>query len=125
MVKDTSDLPFEVAKEEESGRRSSPMKRIAVLVKPERVDGVISALRGLRLESTIYDVKGAGKETEKIMSGRGSGTSELAYTTRKIIATVVDSSRVEDIVDAIKGELSGKGSRAVIVLSPVDDIIQI
>ncbi|HEX9677186.1 P-II family nitrogen regulator [Nitrososphaera sp.] len=101
------------------------MKRIAVNLRPERVDGVIAALRGLKLEATIYDVKGAGKEKERVTSGRGMGTTELAYTTRKLVATVVDGGRLDDVIDAIKGELAGKAGRVVIMVSPVDDLIEI
>lgn len=100
------------------------MKRLAVLVKPQNVDGIIAALRGLKLEATIYDVKGAGKEKERVSSGRGMGTVELAYTSRKIVATVVDSERVEDVVDAMRGAL-GDQSGGVLVISPVDDIVRL
>jgi len=124
MVKEKSNLPFEEESEKSGKSSKSPMKRIAVLIKPERVDGVISALRGLRLEATIDAAKGAGKEKERVTSGRGIGTIDLAYTTRKIIATVVDSGR-EDVVDAIRAELSGKGTGGVLVITPVDDVIHI
>jgi nitrogen regulatory protein PII len=119
-------LPFEVTDEEKSrGKKSgSRMKRLAVLVKPQNVDGIVNALRGLNLEATIYDVKGAGKEKEKVTSGRGMGTVELAYTTRKIIATIVDSERVEDVVDAMRGALGGQ-SGGVLVISPVDDLVRL
>lgn len=100
-------------------------KRIAVNIRPERVDGVIATLRGLKLEATIYDVKGAGKEKERLTSGRGMGTSELGYTTRKLVATVVDAERVEDVMDAIKGELAGKSGRVIIMVSSVDDLIEL
>ena len=33
-------------------------KRLAVIVKPEKVDSMISSLREMGLEATIYDVKG-------------------------------------------------------------------
>lgn len=84
------------------------MKRLAVLVKLEKVDAIIAALRGMKLEATIYDVKGAGKEKERVTSGRGRGTVELAYTSRKIVATMFDSESVEDVVDAMRGALGGE-----------------
>lgn len=115
-------LPFEVVDTERATK--SPMKRLTVLVKPERVDGVISALRDLHLEAVIYDVKSAGREKERVASGRGSGTMELAYTSRKIIATVVDPGRVDDVAAAIKAALSGE-SKAVVVVAPVDGLVQI
>lgn len=53
MVKEKLNLPFEEESEKSGKSSKSPMKIIAVLIKPERVDGVISALGGLRLEATI------------------------------------------------------------------------
>lgn len=125
MAKEKSTLPFEVVDTEKSRSSKSSLKRLALLVKPERVDSVVAALRSLKLEATIYDVKGAGKEKEKVTSSRGMGTIELAYTTRKVIATVVDAGRVDDVVDAIRGALGGSGSGGVLVITPVDDLIRI
>jgi nitrogen regulatory protein PII len=78
MVRDKSNLPFEVKysqKPSSESKTSSSMKRLAVLLKPENVDSITSTLRGLGLESTIYDVKGSGKEKERVTSGRGGGQS--------------------------------------------------
>ena len=75
------------------------MKRLAILLKPENVDSITSTLRALGLESTIYDVKGSGKEKERVSSGRGVGTTDLAYITRKVVATVVNSYNVNDVLD--------------------------
>jgi nitrogen regulatory protein PII len=106
MVKDKSNLPFEVTYAESVGSKSkTSIKRLAVLLKPENVDSIISTLRALGLESTIYDVKGPGKEKERVMSGRGMGTIDLAYTTRKVVATVVNSDVVGDVVDRMKKAL--------------------
>jgi nitrogen regulatory protein PII-like uncharacterized protein len=52
------------------------------------------------------------------------GTVELAYTTRKVIATVVDSDRIDDIADAMK-EALGEESSGVLMVSPVDDLIHL
>lgn len=38
-----------------------------------------------KLEAAIYDVKGAGKNKQKVASGRASGASELAYTSRLLL----------------------------------------
>ena len=71
MVRDKSNLPFEVTYSESVGSsksKTSSMKRLAVLLKPENVDSITSTLRELGLESTIYDVKGSGKEKEGVLS---------------------------------------------------------
>ena len=126
MVKDKSNLPFEVTYSESVGSKSktSSMKRLAVLLKPENVDSITSTLRALGLESTIYDVKGSGKEKERVSSGRGMGTIDLQYTTRKVVATVVKSDSVNDIVDRMKKALGG-GSGAVVMISSVDDLVRL
>ena len=126
MVKDKSNLPFEVTYSESVGSKSktSSMKRLAVLLKPENVDSITSTLRGLGLESTIYDVKGSGKEKERVSSGRGMGTVDLQYTTRKVVATVVKSDSVNDIVDRMKKALGG-GSGAVVMISSVEDLVRL
>lgn len=123
MVSEKLTLPFEVTYSEKPGKKSKSMKRLAVIVKPENVDGIISSLRQLNLEATIYDVKRAGKEKERVASGRGSGTIELAYTTRKVVATVVNSDDVEEVVSRMKQALSG--DKAVVMISSVDDLVMI
>lgn len=116
-------LPFEVAYSEKPSKESKGMKRLAVIVKPENLDGMISSLREMGLEATIYDVKGAGKEKQRVASGRGSGTLELAYTSRKVVATVVKSNDVNDVVERMKKGLAGE--KAVVMISQVDDLVMI
>jgi nitrogen regulatory protein PII len=124
MTREKANLPFEVTYSERPSKKSKNMKRLAVLLKPENVDGIIAELRGMGLESTVYDVKGAGKERERVTSGRGVGTVDLAYTTRKVVATVVNSDVMEDVVGKMKKALGG-GSGAVVVVSPVDDLVHL
>ena len=126
MVKDSSTLPFEVTYSHSVGSKSktTSMKRLAVVLKPENVDSITSTLRALGLESTIYDVKGSGKEKERVSSGRGVGTTDLAYTTRKVVATVVNSDNVNDVLDRMKKAL-GVSSGAVVMISAVDDLVRL
>jgi len=123
MVREKLILPFEVTYSEKPGKKSKSMKRLAVIVKPENVDAIISSLRQLNLEATIYDVKRAGKEKERVASGRGSGTIELAYTTRKVVATVVNSDDAEEVISRMKQALAG--DKAVVMISSVDDLVMI
>lgn len=124
MGKDKMDLPFEVTYSEKPSKKSKNMKRLAVLLKPENVDSIISEVKGMGLEATVYDVKGAGKDKERVTSGRGMGTVELAYTTRKVVATVVNADDMEDIIARMKKALGG-ASGAVVVVSPVDDLVRL
>jgi nitrogen regulatory protein PII len=114
-------LPFEVTYSEKPGVDSKSMKRLAVIVKPQNIQEITSSIKEMGLEATIYDVKGTGKDKEGIASGRGSGTSELAYTTRKVVATVVKSSDTKEVVERMKKALSGE--KAAVMISPVDDLV--
>ena len=100
----------------------STMKRLAILVRHEKVDPVISSLRELDLDATIYDVKSAGKEREKTKSGRGTSFSSVSYIPRKIIATVVESDKVQDISATMKKAI-GSENKGVIIVTSVDDFI--
>jgi nitrogen regulatory protein PII len=123
MGKDNTSLPFEVTYTENPGIKSRTMKRLAVLVKAENVRDIISSLKDLNLEATIYDVKGVTKDKERVASGRGSGTIELTYNSRKVVATVVNSSDVEEVVSKMKKSLGE--NKAVVMISSVDDLVMI
>ena len=123
MVRDKLSLPFEVEYSEKPNMKSKSMKRLAVIVKPENVDAVTSSLKEMGLESTIYDVKRSGKESkERVASGRGSGVMEVAYTTRKVVATVVNSGDAEEVISRMKAP---SGDKAVVMISAVDDLVMI
>jgi nitrogen regulatory protein PII len=124
MAREKLTLPFEVTYSEKPSKKSRTMKRLAVVLKPENVDEVVASLKASGLEATIYDVKGAGKEKERVTSGRGMGTVELAYTTRKVVATVVNADDVGDVVEGMKKALGGQGG-AVVMVSPVDDLVRL
>jgi nitrogen regulatory protein PII len=124
MSREKLTLPFEVGYSEKPSKKSKNMKRLAVIVKPENLDEMISSLKEAGLDATIYDVKRATKEKkERVASGRGSGTLELAYTTRKIVATVINSDDVDGVVARMKKALGG--DKAVVMISPVDDLVML
>lgn len=99
------------------------MKRLAVLLKPENMDDIISTLNSSGLEATIYDVKSTAKKRQRVESGRGLGTVNLTYPERKIVATIVNAEDVEEIVERMKKALGG--DRAVIMISSVDDLLRL
>ena len=122
MSREKLTLPFELEYSEKPSKKSKNMKRLAVIVKPENLDEMISSFKEMGLDATIYDVKRATKEKkERVASGRGSGTFELAYTTRKIVATVVNSDDVDGVAERIKKALGG--DKAVLMIQPVDDLV--
>ncbi|MGA8912490.1 MAG: P-II family nitrogen regulator [Nitrososphaeraceae archaeon] len=123
MAREKTTLPFEVTYSQKPSEKSKNMKRLAFIIKPENLDGIILSLKEMGLEATIYDVKGAGKDKERVTSGRGSSTSDLGYTTRKVVATVVSSDHVNDIVERMKKAL--EGDKAVVMISAVDDLVML
>lgn len=119
-----STLPYELTYSEKPSTGSKNMKRLAVLVKPQNVNDIVSPLKEMGLEATIYDFRGVGKEKgERVASGRGSGTSEQAYSMRKVVATVVKSGDTDKVVEEMKKALGGE--KAVVMISPVDDLVML
>lgn len=58
-------LPFEVSYSERPSKKSKNMKRLAVIVKPQNLDAIISSLKEMGLDATIYDVKGRQKTRKR------------------------------------------------------------
>ena len=125
MSREKMNLPFEVSYSERPSKKSKNMKRLAIIVKPENLEAMTASLKDMGLDATIYDVKRATKDEKKqrVASGRGSGTLELAYTTRKIIATVVNSDNLDEVTQRMKKSLDG--DKAVIMIQPVDDLVML
>ena len=137
----SSSLPFEIR---ERAKRSSPSsaaggreeqqhqvsrkKRIEAIISSEKLDAVLTAIGSLKLAATYYDSKGKGKGQKYTISyGRGVGSSKMAYSDRKTIVTIVDEHRLEDVITAIRSAAadSGTSSAGIIVISSVDDILQL
>lgn len=123
MAPDTLTLPFEVTYSQQPGNKAMNMRRLAVLVKPEKVDEVISTLTSSGLEATIYDVRGATKGRANVSAGKGTGTTEVSYNSRKLIATVVKAQDVNAVVETIKKALGG--TKAVVMITSVEDLVML
>ena len=123
MAKDKTTLPFEVIKDEsKEGKVQAGIKRIEVFLGSGKADAVLSAIRNMNLEATLYDSKGFGKEKEKVRVGRGMSEAELSYSTRQTIVTIVDSDKLEEIINTIK-KSAGSGGVGIIAISPMDALI--
>jgi nitrogen regulatory protein P-II 1 len=112
----------------EQQHHGSRMKRIEAFISSEKLDAVLSAIESLKLAATYYDSKGKGKgEKYTISYGRGVGSSKMAYSDRKTVVTIVEQHRVENVITAIRSVAarSGTVSAGIIVISSVDDILQI
>jgi nitrogen regulatory protein P-II 1 len=136
----SSSLPFEIrerakrssSSSAEGGREEqhqpSSKKRIEAIISSEKLDAVLTAIGSLKLAATYYDSKGKGKGQKYTISyGRGVGSSKMAYSDRKTIVTIVDEHRLEDVITAIRSAAadSGTSSAGIIVISSVDDILQL
>jgi nitrogen regulatory protein PII len=137
----SSSLPFEIRerakrsspssvtrREEEEEHLVSRKKRIEAIISSEKLDAVLTAISSLKLAATYYDSKGKGKGQKYTISyGRGVGSSKMAYSDRKTVVTIVDEHRVEDVITTIRSAAAGSGSSSagVIVISSIDDILQI
>ena len=90
---------------------------------------MLTAIGSLKLAATYYDSKGKGKGQKYTISyGRGVGSSKMAYSDRKTIVTIVDEHRVEDVITTIRSAAAadtGTSSAGIIVISSVDDILQL
>jgi nitrogen regulatory protein PII len=107
--------------------RNLGKKRIEAFIISERTDSVLSALESLNLPATFYESKGIGKgEKQTIRFGRGTGTMKMPYSTRQTVVTIVDENKVQDAVAAIRqSAATGKTNAGIIVISPVEDILNI
>jgi nitrogen regulatory protein P-II 1 len=137
----SSSLPFEIREQAkrssssssaagggEEQQQGSRKKRIEAFISSEKLDAVLTAIGSLKLAATYYDSKGKGKGQKYTISyGRGVGSSKMAYSDRKTVVTIVDEHRVEDVITAIRSVAteSGTSSAGIIVISSVDDILQI
>jgi hypothetical protein len=66
---------------------------------------------------------GVTKDKGRVASGRGSGTVELTYNSRKVVATVENCSDVEEVVGRMKKRLGE--NKAVVMISLVDNLVMI
>ena len=97
-------------------------KRVEVFVNPEKAALVLSAIKKLNLEATLYDSRGYGKERQIITGGvRGASKVELP-STRHTVMTIVDSHRLKDVIAAIKATSKEKPG-GVIAVSHIEDLV--
>jgi nitrogen regulatory protein PII len=127
MARDKARLPFEVMREEgKEAQKRQPeggKKRVEVFVSPEKAALVLSAIKKMNLEATLYDSRGYGKERQMITGGgRGTGKIELP-STRHTVMTIIDSHRLKDLIDAIKATKSKDRPGGVIAVSHIEDLV--
>ena len=130
MVRDKSRLPFEVTKDEgkqlkqkDRTHEDDGKKRIEVLVNPEKAVAVLSVLKKMNLEATVYDSKGYGKERQ-LISGGGRGTTSIELpSTRHTVMTMIDSDRLKEVIAAIKATTTKSRLGGIIAVSSIEDLV--
>ena len=94
-----------------------------MFVSPEKAVLVLSVIKKMNLEATLYDSRGYGKERQMISGGgRGTGKIELP-STRHTVMTIIDSHRLKDLITAIKATTSKDRPGGVIAVSPIEDLV--
>jgi nitrogen regulatory protein PII len=130
VARDKSRLPFEVRKDEakqlkQEERKSEEggKKRIEVFVNPEKAVVVLSALKKMNLEATLYDSKGYGKERQ-LISGGGRGTTSIELpSTRHTVMTIIDSDRLKEVIAAIKATTTKSRPGGIIAVSSIENLV--
>jgi nitrogen regulatory protein PII len=130
VVRDKSRLPFEVTKDEgkqlkqkDRTREDDGKKSIEVFVNPEKAVVVLSALKKMNLEATLYDSKGYGKERQ-LVSGGGRGTTSIELpSTRHTVMTIIDSDRLKEVIAAIKATTTKSRPGGIITVSSIEDLV--
>jgi nitrogen regulatory protein PII len=129
MVTDKSRLPFEVTRDEgkataQQRQTQIGKKRIEVFVSPDKAVMVLSAIKKLNLEATVYDSKGYGMERHFVTAGgRGTGRIELP-STRHTVVTIIDSHRLKEVVAAIKATTDKHSPGGIIAISHIEDLVK-
>jgi nitrogen regulatory protein P-II 1 len=104
------------------------MKRVEAIIATEKVSAVNDALKKAGVGGvTVLDGKGRGAGARaQVTGGRGTSYYVPAFHSRSAISTVVDDSKVNDVVDAIVNTAStGSPGDGKIFISTVEDAIDI
>jgi nitrogen regulatory protein P-II 1 len=104
------------------------MKRVEAIIATEKVSAVNDALKKAGVGGvTVLDGKGRGAGARaQVTGGRGTSYHVPEFHSRSAISTVVDDSKVNDVVDAIVNTAStGSPGDGKIFISTVEDAVDI
>ena len=103
------------------------MKRIEATIQIDKIGLVSDAIKNMVGGFTILEGNGRGSGQRQTMrGGRGTGTFVAEFNKVAIISTIVDDSKVETVIRVISDAgFSGKAGDGIIVVSTVDDILNI
>ena len=102
------------------------MKLITAVIKPFKLDDVKDALKAIEVTGiTVSEVRGFGRQGGHTETYRGA-EYKIDFVPKVSLATVVDDSRVDDVVDTIiKSAATGKIGDGKIWVTEVDRVIRI
>ena len=102
------------------------MKLITAVIKPFKLDDVKDALKAINVTGiTVSEVRGFGRQGGHTETYRGA-EYKIDFVPKVSLATVVDESSVDDVVDAIaKSAATGKIGDGKIWVTDVDRVVRI
>jgi len=103
------------------------MKRIEATVHIDKTGAVSEAIKEIVGGFTILEGNGRGSgQRQTIRAGRGTGTFIAEFNKVATVSTIVNDSDVDKITTAIvNAAFTGNPGDGIIVISSVDDIINI
>ncbi len=107
-------------------KNAGALKRVEAVIRAEKTNEVIAALKKIDCPATFYDSKGIGTgEKFSIRYGRGAGLAPMVYSDRRTVTTIVAENKVDQVVSIIKETAKVNktgGAGGIIVISSVDDL---
>jgi len=102
------------------------MKLITAVIKPFKLDDVKDALKAIEVTGiTVSEVRGFGRQGGHTETYRGA-EYKIDFVPKVSLATVVDDSRVDDVVDTIiKSAATGKIGDGKIWVTEVGRVVRI
>ena len=103
------------------------MKRIEATIQTDKINPVSDALKGIVGGFSILEGKGRGSgKRQTIRKGRGTGTFIAEFNKVATISTIVDESKVDQVITAISdAAFSGKPGDGIIAISTIEDVVNI
>lgn len=104
------------------------MKRIEAVIKAEKLDDVSSALKDVGVGGfTILPTKGRGSgERPTLRGGRGTLSYVAEFDIGNLITTIVDDSRLDEVITAISNAAyTGKAGDGIVIVTNINDVLNI
>lgn len=105
------------------------MKRIDIHTKNEHLRPIVAALKKIKVGGvTVAQVRGRGSSQVPIVTGlRGTAKFVADFNSRNLIYTIVDDSKVEEVISTVLSCIDESGEKGVgkIFVSNVEDAVDL